>query len=266
MMPHITCSQSGETLSPEARFCGNCGASVPAPAVAAPSVAPIPSPAPSPSPVQSSPQPAAVQPKSGLSSKAIMVLISIIALVIVGGGIALWLTFFPPGVYVQDSFRKPHRDIVSQIQDFGGRIQDGLLELEPPNGRYYGMSYKDPISDQATITGTMIWKEGDENSTFGLVCCDNGNNEFVAFMISGQSYYHLASHGSQWYDLTGWLKLPKQLKVQKNVPYKLKMVIEDDFISLYIGETFLAKIMEDVNHRGKPGLYAEGGKAGKSLI
>jgi hypothetical protein len=184
----------------------------------------------------------------------------------VGGAIALWLTFFPPGVYVSDSFRKPHRDIVSQIQDFGGRIQDGMLELEPPNGRYYGISYKDPIADQATIIATVIWKEGDENSTFGILCCDTGSNEFIAFMVSGQSYYHLAGHGSEWYDLTGWLKLPKELKIQKNVPYKIKMVIEDDFISLYLGDTFLAKIMEDFNHRGKPGLYAEGGKAGKTVI
>jgi zinc-ribbon domain len=258
----MKCAQCGEALSPEARFCRNCGSPVSvAPPVPQPSQ-PIATP-----PVPSLPLPEVPQIKKGMSSKAIIFLVLAAFLLIVGGGIALWFTFFPPGVYVSDSFRKPHSDIVSQIQDYGGRIKDGMLELEPPNEKFYSISYKDPTSDEATIEATVIWKEGDANSSFGVLCCDVGNKEFIAFMISGESYYHLASHaGSDWYSLTGWLKLPKELKIQKNTPYQIKMVIEKNFITLYLGETFLAKIMEDYNHRGMPGLYAEGGKSGKTVI
>ncbi len=139
--------------------------------------------------------------------------------------------------------------------------------MEPPNEKFYSVSYKDPVSDESTIEATIVWKEGEENTAFGIFCCDNGNKEFISFMISGQSYYHLASHaGSEWYSLTGWLKLPKELKIQKNVAYQLKMVLEKNYISIYLGETFLAKILEDINHRGQPGLYAEGGKSGKTVI
>lgn len=223
-------------------------------------------PAPTP-PIPAAPMPQAIKPKSGMSSKTSLFLILAIFLVVVGGGIALWFTFFPPGVYVEDSFRKPNKDIVSQIQDYGARLKDGMLELEPPNEKFYSISYKDPISDQSTIQATIIWKEGDPNTAFGILCCDAGNKEFIAFMISGESYYHLASHaGSDWYSLTGWLKLPKEFKIQKNTPYQLKMVLEKSYISLYLGDTLLAKILEDYNHRGMPGLYAEGGKAGKTLI
>jgi hypothetical protein len=232
---------------------------------AAPDPQPIPTPPVPSAPV--APVPDAIQPKKGMSSKTILFLILAIFLAVVGGGIALWLTFFPPGVYVSDSFRKPHKDIVSQIQDYGARVQDGMLELEPPNDKFYSISYKDPISDESTIEATALWKEGDADTTFGILCCDSGNKEFIAFMISGESYYHLASHaGTEWYSLTGWLKLPKELKIQKNTAYHLKMVIEKNLITLYLGETFLAKIMEDYSHRGMPGLYAEGGKAGKTVI
>lgn len=259
----MVCSQCGESLSPEVRFCRNCGSPVPA----VPVSAPAPSTPSAISPTSQASQAEIAKTKRGLSTKTIFVLISIVLLIIVGGGLALWFTFFPPGVYVRDSFRKPHQEIVSQVQDYGARIQDGMLEMEPPNEKFYSIAYKDPISDESTIEATIVWKEGEENSSFGIFCCDNGNKEFISFMISGQSYYHLASHaGNEWFSLTGWLKLPKDLKIQKKVPYQLKMVIEKSYISVYLGETFLAKILEDYSHRGQPGVYAEGGKTGKTVI
>jgi zinc-ribbon domain len=263
----MICAKCGETVSDEARFCRNCGATLAAKSE------PVPTPEQRPLAVTSEPssaqalQPDVAKPKAGLSSKKIILLILLGFLLIAGAGIALWLTFFPPGVYVRDSFRKPKNEILSQIQDSGARLENGMLEMEPPNEKFYSISYKDPISDQSTIEATIIWKGGDEYSTFGILCCDAGNKEFIAFLISGQSYYHLASHsGSDWYGLVGWLKLPKGIKIQKNVAYEVKMVMEKDYVSLYLGETLLAKIVEDYEHRGMPGLYAEGGKTGKTVI
>ena len=54
--------------------------------------------------------------------------------------------------------------------------------------------------------------------------------------------------------------------VKKNVPYKLKIVTEGDYISAFLDDQLLVKLMDPVNHKGKPGIYAQGGGDGKTTI
>src|SRR5262249_42451024 len=104
----MKCAQCGAEMAPGAAFCTSCGARQapaapvqPAPPPPGPPAAPA---APAYSAPAGTPIPASPVPQPTKSSKAIGIVIGILLLLFIGAIIAVWLVFFPPGVYVQDSF------------------------------------------------------------------------------------------------------------------------------------------------------------------
>lgn len=205
----------------------------------------------------------------GLPVKAIVIAVVVMFVLFVGAGVAVWLTFFPPGVYVQDSFRKVHTEIEGRIRDLGtgAALRDGVLEMLPNNGKFYSVIYKTPASENSTIETTVTWKEGDKDTFFGIICCATDQDNFTVLMLNGNSEYLINSHGKdEWYDVTGFLKLPKTLTIQKNVPYKLKIMTAGDEVSVFLNDTQLAKFLDAFPHKGRVGFYAQGGKSGRTVL
>src|SRR5262249_37055824 len=155
------CAQCGAEIAPGAVFCTSCGAQQ-APAPAAQSAAPPATPPAPSAPVYSAPagtqMPPAPVPQATKSSKAIGILIGIVLLLFIAGIIAVWLVFFPPGVYVQDSFRKVHDDLASQVKSSKAQINNGMLDTTPLNEKFDSFLYTPRTSDKSTIETTVTWK------------------------------------------------------------------------------------------------------------
>ncbi len=208
-------------------------------------------------------------PSEGSSAKIIFILAAAFLLLLGVGGAVAYFYFFPPGVFVKDSFRRPHSQLESKIRSLGSaaRFFNNTLEIDPPNKRFYSLLYDTVASDHATVEGTAEWKGGDKEVLFGIVCCAIDQDEFYVLMINGHGEYSLQSYeGGKWVDLTGFLGLPKMKVIKKNVPYQLKIVTEGDYISAFLDDELLVKLLDPVDHKGKPGIYAQGGESGKSTI
>src|SRR5262249_46190604 len=131
----------------------------------------------------------------------------------------------------------------------------------------YTLIYDSVAPDRTTVEATIEWKEGDKDTIYGLICCAVDADNFYVLMITGRGEYLLQSYEKgEWVDLTGYLNFPKMKVIKQNVPYKLKIVTETDYISAFLDDALLVKIMDPVNHKGKPGIYAQGGQNGKSSI
>ena len=248
----MKCIQCGTDLPEGATFCTACGTNQATAPPPAPYQPPIPEP---------------VSKGAGLSTKTILYIASTLFVIFVGLVLFVWLYFFPPGVYVQDSFRKVHKDLVSQVQTSEAKINDGMLDTVPLNEKFDAFLYAPRASDKTIIEATVVWKEGDENVISGIVCCATNENNFLVFMVTGRNEYVIDQYDNQsWYRLTAFLKLPKNVKIERNVPYHMKMMIEGDTLSVYLNDVYLAKITDAVEHAGRVGIYTQGGKAGKSVI
>lgn len=210
------------------------------------------------------------QPKrsGGLSAKAIGIIAAILFVVFLGAAVAVWLVFFPPGLYVRDRFSSAHPEIESQIKDLNAEIQDGMVLMKPGNEKFQALLYKTEAGTKSTMEATVVWKEGDEDSMFGVVCCGKDASNFTVFMIKAKSIYAIYQYlDGQWYELALDLHLPKDIKIQKNVPYKVKAVLEGEYMSFYLNDVLLAKIFDSFGeHRGRVGVYAQGGKTGNTVI
>jgi hypothetical protein len=250
----MNCIHCGKPITPGARFCVACGREQ----VAS-------------SPIQESyavPETPA-QKSGGCSAKLIFILAAALLLVFGIGGAIAFFYFFPPGVVVKDNFKKPHPQLESKIRKLGSaaRFLNDALEIDPPNKRFYTLIYDTVASDKSTVEGTVVWKEGDKDVMYGIICCAVDANNFYVLMINGRSEYLLQSYeDSNWVDLTGYMNLPKMTVIKKDVPHKLKIVTEGDYISAFLDDQLLVKLMDPVNHKGKPGIYIQGGQAGKSTI
>jgi hypothetical protein len=208
-------------------------------------------------------------PSKGGSAKFIVAIAAALLLLFGIGGAVAFFYFFPPGVFVRDSFRKPHPQIEKDIQAFGNKAQfvDNTLRLLPPNKSFYALLYDTVASDNATVEGTIEWKEGDQDVLFGIICCAASVDNFHVFMIGGKGNYLVQGYGAgTWYDLTGFLKLPKTKEIRKNVPYKLAIKTEDDLVSAYLDDQLLIQFIDATDHKGKVGIYAQGGTNGTTTI
>jgi zinc-ribbon domain len=253
----MNCIHCGQPITPGARFCVACGREQ----VAA-----------SPQSQQPYAGPSSVTPatkSAGCSGKAIFIMAAALLLILAIGGVIAFFYFFPPGVLVKDNFKKPHPQLESKIRTLGkaARFFNDALEIDPPNKRFYTLIYDTASPERATVEGTVEWKEGDKDTMFGIICCAIDENDFYVLMINGRGEYLLQSYeDSNWVDLTGYMKLPKLKAIKKDVPYKMKIVSEGDYISAFLDDQLLAKVMDPVIHKGKPGIYAQGGQDGKSTI
>lgn len=271
----MNCIHCGQPLTPGARFCVSCGREQVDHTVPKPPATPPPfSSAPTPlqqlysGPLSPSGTPA-VPASPGSSAKIIFILAAVLLLVLGIGGAVAYFYFFPPGVFVKDSFRRSHPQLESKIRNLGNaaRFFNNTLEIDPPNKQFYSLTYGTVVSDHATVEGTVEWKEGDKSTLFGIVCCAIDQDEFYVLMINGHSEYTLQSYErGTWVDLTGFLDLPKMKVIKKNVPYKLKIITEGDYISAFLNDELLVKLLDPVDHKGKPGIYAQGGESGKSTV
>jgi hypothetical protein len=254
----MVCTQCGQTVREGVRFCPNCGATQQTSTPKEPSPLPV---------AESSPPPAAKEPRRPIPIKTLMI-IGLVGFVLFAGIIlAGWFYFFPPGVYVRDSFRKAHKELAGSLKGVNATFSDGVAHLRPPNQKFYVLLYETPASNQATIEGTAIWKEGDEETIFGVVCCAVDENNFTALMIGAKGDYLVNTFtNGEWYDLTGFLRFPKEMKLQKDTPYKIKLVTEGDYISAYLNETLLIRMLDAYQHNGRVGVYAQGGKVGGTDI
>jgi hypothetical protein len=246
----MNCIHCGQPITPGARFCVACGREQVAAAAPIPSAVPV-------------------QKGGGCSPKLILIAAVVLFLIFGIGGAIAYFYFFPPGVFVKDNFRKARPQLESKIQRLGSavRFSDDGLEIDPPNKKFYSLIYDTVAPDKATVEATIEWKEGDKDSYYGLICCAIDSDNFYVLMISGRGEFLLQSYEEgEWVDLTGYLSLPKMKVVKKNVSYKLRIVTEGDYISAFLDDLLLVKIMDPVNHKGKPGIYAQGGSAGKTTI
>jgi hypothetical protein len=250
----MNCIHCGQPIAPGARFCVACGREQVAAAPAAPSLTPSATPA---------------QKTGGCSPKIILILAVVLLLVFGIGGAIAFFYFFPPGVLVKDNFKKPHPQLESKIRKLGSaaRYFNDALEIDPPNKRFYALLYDTVAPEKSTVEATVEWKEGDKDTLFGIICCAVAEDQFYVLMINGRSEYLLQSYYDRdWADITGYMRLPKMKQIKKNVPYKLKIVTEGDYISAFLDDELLLKMMDPVVHKGKTGIYAQGGEVGKSTI
>jgi zinc-ribbon domain len=255
----VICHQCGQTLPDGTRFCGFCGAQQNVvPQTIAQSAAGLP------------PMPATAAPpaKSGISTKTIATVIGIFFLLILIGSLTLWLWLFPPGVYIKDSYSRENDEIANQIKEVGATVHDGLLDIKPGNDLFYAFLYQTPASNQATIETTAIFKDGDENAMMGLVCCGVDNKNFIGFMMKRSGVYQIYQYlNGKWYPLAEDLSIPKSIKLQQNTPYQIRVVIEKEYMSFYWGDMLLIKVLDAFSeHKGRFGVYAQGGKAGSTTI
>ncbi len=271
----MNCIHCSQPINPGSRFCISCGREQvdrthPRP----------PDPPPQPLPQQPAHQPYSgplspggipniqVPSKSG-SAKIIVALAAAFLLVLGIGGAVAYFYFFPPGVFVRDTFRKPHPQIEKDIQLFGNKARyvDNTLELLPPDKSFYAVIYDTVASDNSTIEGTIEWKEGEQDVLFGIICCAASVDNFHVFMIGGKNNYLVQGYASgTWYDLTGFLKLPKTKEIRKNVKYQLALKTEDDLVSAYLDDELLLQFVDATDHKGKVGIYAQGGANGPTAI
>ncbi|HSE42029.1 MAG TPA: zinc ribbon domain-containing protein [Acidobacteriota bacterium] len=271
----MNCIHCGQPLNPGARFCIACGREQvdrthPKPPEAPPAQLP-PSPSPAqqqyPSPVGSIPH--AKVPSKGGSVKVLVALAAAILLLFGIGGVAAYFYFFPPGVYVQDSFKKPHPQIEKQIQSISSRVRyaDNTLQITPFEKSFYALLYDPVSSDNATVEGKVEWKQGDQDVMFGIVCCAVSQNSFQVFLLDGKGNYLVQQYSNgTWIDITGFLKLPKAIDIRRNVPYKLSLKTEDDLVSAYLDDKLLIQFLDATDHKGKVGIYAQGGTSGQTTI
>lgn len=252
----MVCAQCGHTLREGIRFCANCGTAQEQPA---PEGAQHPVPAPAALPER--------KEGSRVAAKTILIVGLVGFVVLVGIIVAVWLYFFPPGVYVRDSYGKTHKELAGSLKGVNATFSDGVVHVRPPNQKFYVVLYQTPASNHATVEGTAMWKEGDEETIFGVVCCAVDEDNFTALMIGAKGDYLVNTFTQgDWYDLTGFLRLPKSMKIEKNVPYKLKLVTEGDYLSAYLNEILLIRMLDAYQHNGRVGLYAQGGKSGSTDI
>jgi zinc-ribbon domain len=245
----MNCIHCGQPITPGARFCVACGREQVAAAAPSPAVP--------------------VQKTGGCSPKLIFILAAALLLIFGIGGAIAFFYFFPPGVLVKDNFKKPHSQLESKIRSLGSaaRFFNDALEIDPPNKRFFTLIYDTAAPDKATVEGTIEWKEGDKDTYYGIICCAIDKDNFYVLMINGRGEYLLQSYEQgEWVDLTGYMNLPKMKPVKKNVLYKLKIVTEGDYISAFLDDLLLVKLLDPVNHKGKPGIYAQGGQSGKSTL
>jgi hypothetical protein len=266
----MKCAQCGAEIAPGAVFCTSCGARQAPSAPAQPAAPPLAQTAGA-APVYSAPAetqaPSAPVPQPAKSSKSIGILIGIVLLLFIGAIIAVWLVFFPPGVYVQDSFRKVHDDLASQVKSTKAQINNGMLDTTPLNEKFDSFLYKQRTSDKSSIETTVVWKEGDENTIFGVICCALDENNFLVFMVTGKGNYLIDSYENRnWYRLTEFLKLPKDIQIERNKPYTLKIALEGDVVTAYLNDKMLATLTDAVEHSGRTGFYAQGGKTGRTVV
>jgi zinc-ribbon domain len=248
-IPTMNCIHCGQPITPGARFCVACGREQVAAAT------------------PSSAMP--VQKTGGCSPKLIFILVAVLLLVFGIGGAIAFFYFFPPGVFVKDNFKKPHPQLESKIRSLGSaaRFFNDALEIDPPTKRFYTLIYDAVATERGTVEGTVEWKDGDKDTIFGIICCAIDSNNFYVLMITGRGEYLLQSYEEgDWVDLTGYLPLPKMKVIKKNVPYKLRIVTEGDYISAFLDDQLLVKLMDPINHKGKPGIYSQGGQNGKTTI
>lgn len=246
----MNCIHCGQPITPGARFCVACGREQVAAAAPMPAATPV-------------------QKGGGCSPKLILIAAVALFLIFGIGGAIAFFYFFPPGVFVKDNFKKPHSQLESKIQRLGSaaRFFNDALEIDPPNKKFYTLIYDTVAPDKATVEGTIEWKEGDKDTYYGIICCAIDSDNFYVLMLNGRGEYLLQSYEQgEWVDLTGYMNLPKMKPIKKNVQYKLKIVTEGDYISAFIDDLLLAKIMDPVIHKGKPGIYAQGGTSGKTTI
>src|SRR5437016_6268431 len=87
-------------------------------------------------------------------------------------------------------------------------------------------------------------------------------------MVKGKGNYQIYQYiGDKWYAMAEDLKLPPEIKLQKNTPYRLKIMVENGYISFYMNDILLIKLFDSFStHKGKVGLYAQGGKTGATTI
>ncbi|HET6268096.1 MAG TPA: zinc-ribbon domain-containing protein [Acidobacteriota bacterium] len=261
----MTCHQCGQSLPDGTRFCGFCGAQQNVvPETIAQSPNPLPPPMPPPMPTTT----ASPVVKSGVSTKTIATVIGIFFLLILIGSLTLWLWLFPPGVYVKDSYSRENDEIADQIKEVGATVNNGFLDVKPGNDLFYALIYQTPASSQATIEATAIFKDGDENAMMGLVCCGSDNKNFIGFMMKRSGVYQIYQYlNGKWYPLAEDLSIPKSVKLQQDTPYQMKVVIEKEYLSFYWGDMLLIKVMDAFSdHKGRFGIYAQGGKAGNTTI
>lgn len=253
----MVCAQCGHPLKEGIRFCANCGSAVQE--VPAPQKVQHPAPASELHPAE--------KVGSRIAGKTILILGLVGVVVFIGIIGAIWLYFFPPGVYVKDSYRKAHKELAGSLKGVNATFTDGFVHLRPPNQKFYVLLYETPASNQATVEGTALWKEGDEDTIFGIACCAVDEENFTALMIGAKGDYLVNTFtNGDWYDLTGFLRLPKSMKIEKNVPYNLKLVSEGDYLSAYLNETLLIRFLDAYQHNGRVGIYAQGGKTGPTDI
>jgi hypothetical protein len=266
----MNCIHCGQPLNPGARFCTSCGKdqndrTMPKPPESSnQSQAKVQVPAPG---VQQIPAP--VTRSGGISAKALIIIIASVFLLVAIAGAAAWLYFFPPGVYIKDNFGKAHREIESQIKSLGSEavIGDNKLEIRPPNKLFYMLMYETPASPNATIESTITWTEGEKDLLFGVVCCAASEENFTAFLVGGKGEYLLQNYANgQWFALTSFLKLPKAIQIEKNVPYNVRIVTEGDVISVFFENQLLLKMTDAIDHGGRFGFYAQGGSSGTTKI
>lgn len=246
----MNCIHCGQPITPGARFCVACGREQVATAVPPSTAVPV-------------------QKSAGCSPKIILIFAVVLFLVLGIGGAIAFFYFFPPGVLVKDNFKKPHPQLESKLRKLGSaaRFFNDALEIDPPNKRFYTLIYDTVAPEKATVEATIEWKEGDKDTIYGIICCAIDSDNFYVLMINGRSEYLLQSYEQgEWVDLTGYLNLPKMKVIKKNVPYKLKIVTDGDYISAFLDDLLLVKMIDPVNHKGKPGIYAQGGQSGKSSI
>lgn len=192
----------------------------------------------------------------------------VLFLLFVGIGVGVWLYFFPPGVYVRDRFNNENSQIASQITDNGSKVHDGVVDVTPANEKFYSLIYETNVSPQSTIEATAVWKDGDENTIAGLICCATDKANFMAFMINGKGIYSVYEYiDSKWYEMLDDCKVPKTVQIKKGEPLKLKVLVEGDYLSFYLNDVMVVRLSDSYGeHKGRAGLYVQGGKTGNTIV
>jgi hypothetical protein len=263
----MNCIHCGQPINPGSRFCIACGREqVDRTSPRPPETPPQPTPAQQQYQGPSLPHAVHVPQKTG-SAKVLVGLAAALMLLFGIGGVVAYFYFFPPGVFVRDSFGKPHPQIVKEVESLGNKAKyvDNKLQIFPPSKQFYMLLYDVVVSDNVTVEGTIEWIEGDQDSMFGIVCCASNNQNFHVLMLTGKNNYTLQGYfGNEWYDLTGFLKLPKTKEIRRNVPYKLTIKTEEDIVSAYLDDQLLIQFVDAIDHKGRVGIYAQGGTNGQT--
>lgn len=200
--------------------------------------------------------------------KTVVIIGLVLFLFFVGIGVGVWLYFFPPGVYVRDRFSTENSEIASQLKENGSKVHDGVVDFNPDNEKFYSLIYQTPASPQTTLEATATWKEGDESTILGLICCATDKGNFTSFMINGKGIYSVYQYiDSKWYEMLDDCRVPKSVQIQKGTTSKMKVVVEGDYLTFYLNDVMAVKLADSfTEHKGKVGLYVQGGKAGNTTV